>query len=70
MTDPQLLNTQKAAELIGATYHVLRISRSSGEIYRGVKAPKHVKMGRAVRYRRQDLDEWISQFQPIQKTGS
>jgi hypothetical protein len=66
---PLLFDTVQAASLIGATYNVLKLSRLTGEIYKGIRAPLFVKMGRAVRYRRSDLVEWIAQQKRYKKTS-
>jgi predicted DNA-binding transcriptional regulator AlpA len=60
--DPILLNTTDAARLIGAKTDVLRISRKSGEIYSGIKTPPWIKLGRSVRYRRDDLMNWVERY--------
>jgi len=57
-----LLDNAEAAKLLKCSPHTLRTSRHHGLLL-GVPAPKHLKMGRAVRYRRQTLLEWLSQFE-------
>ena len=53
MTTDSMLDTTEAARYTGLKKSTLDQWRSRGE------GPKFVKLGRAVRYRRADLDEWI-----------
>jgi predicted DNA-binding transcriptional regulator AlpA len=59
MEPPQMLDNIAAAHLIGANPMSLKRSRVNGELYKGVKTPPFVKMGKMVRYRRCDLDAWL-----------
>lgn len=53
------LNTSKeAAEALRVSDFTLRLSRSTGKLL-GIKAPKHINYGRAVRYQASDLMAWI-----------
>jgi predicted DNA-binding transcriptional regulator AlpA len=56
---PQMLDTIAAAHLIGAKPTTLKRSRVNGELYKGVKTPPFVKLGKAVKYHRCDLDAWL-----------
>lgn len=42
--------------------HAIRHSRSTGYLL-GKPAPKHIKIGRNIRYKKEDILEWLSQFQ-------
>ena len=55
--DPQaLLNQRQAADLIGVSERTLECWRSRGG------GPPFVKISRrAVRYRRQDIDQWVGE---------
>ena len=53
MTTDSILDTTEAARYTGLKKATLDQWRSRGE------GPKFVKLGRAVRYRRADLDAWI-----------
>ncbi len=48
-----LVNERKAAECLGLAVQTLRNYRSLG------RGPKYVKLGRAVRYRMEDLESFI-----------
>ena len=48
------LNTTQAAEYIGMSRQFLEIARHKGS------GPNYHKLMRAVRYRREDLDEWMT----------
>lgn len=70
-----LLTTRQAAgmitdRLIRVTEGTLRVSRSRGRLL-GQSAPTWVRIGRSVRYRRRDLDQWlanaIEEHHPSQK---
>ncbi|HEU6438513.1 MAG TPA: helix-turn-helix domain-containing protein [Nitratidesulfovibrio sp.] len=50
---PALLDERQAAEVLGFTISTLRSRRY------WKRPPKFVKMGRAVRYRREDLESYI-----------
>ena len=60
MSQPQLLTTREAAVFIGVSYNTLKCSRSRGFVFRGVEPPIHIKLGTAVRYRIQDLEDWLN----------
>lgn len=49
-----LINTEAVAELLGLSPATLRLWRSTG------KGPQFVKCGGAVRYRTEDLEEWVA----------
>jgi len=55
MTHSALLDTQAAADVLGLSPNTLSRWRWSGS------GPRFVKLGRAVRYRREDLDQFIAQ---------
>ncbi len=48
------VNTHEAAEYLGLAEITLQIWRQNGN------GPPYVKIGRAVRYSLQDLDEWVN----------
>lgn len=55
----KLLSSKEAAKYLSVSEGMLRISRHTGEIFKGVPGPQYLKLGRAVRYPIQNLDEWI-----------
>jgi len=55
--EPRLLNTEQVASYIGLAKQTISELRVKGG------GPKFCKIGRAVRYKREDLDSWIDQFQ-------
>lgn len=59
---PYLYDSQRAADYLTCSEQTLRVSRHTGRLF-GVAAPPYRKMGRAVRYERARLDEWLAQFQ-------
>ena len=56
-----MLNEKEAASYIGMSVSYLRHARYDGVYGDKQPGPLYVKMGRAVRYRSDDLDEWIEQ---------
>ncbi len=57
-----LTEKEAANELIGCAPQTLRISRCTGKLM-GVAAPEYIKIGRSVRYKRETLEKWLSQFE-------
>ncbi|WP_420194131.1 helix-turn-helix transcriptional regulator [Marinobacter sp. GH_1] len=57
--EPRLLNTEQAAIYIGLAKQTITEMRVKGG------GPKFCKIGRAVRYKREDLDAWIDQFESV-----
>lgn len=57
--EPRLLDTAQAAEYIGLAKQTLHQKRLSGD------GPKFCKIGRAVRYRKEDLDAWVESFKTV-----
>ena len=55
MTKLNLLDEFDAAETLGVSVHTLRRRRHLG------KPPKYVKLSRSVKYRLEDLAEWVNQ---------
>lgn len=64
-----LLTTLEAAPRLGCQPSTLKLSRHSGSLF-GVTAPPYVQLGRAVRYRPADLDEWLKQFHVVMNTAA
>ncbi len=64
----ELLDTTEAAALLGCSIHTLKGSRHFGSLF-GSPAPAFIKMGRIVRYRRQTLIDWLSQFEEKPNTA-
>ncbi len=57
--EPRLLNTAQAAEYLGLAKQTLHQKRVSGG------GPRFCKIGRAVRYRIEDLDIWVESFATV-----
>jgi hypothetical protein len=55
----KLLSSKEAAKYPGVSEGMLRISRHTGELFKGVPGPKFLKLGVAIRYPQENLDEWI-----------
>lgn len=50
----------EAAKILGTTPGNLRLSRCTGELFKGVQAPPYIKLGGATRYSLNDLNEYMS----------
>ena len=57
--EPRALNTPDAAKYIGMSNEFLRRTRIKGQVKEGAPVPKFIKIGRLVRYIKDDLDEWL-----------
>lgn len=55
----RLLTDTEAAEILGVSAAFLRKARCIGTLGRATPPPPHIQLGRAVRYRRSDLDRWL-----------
>jgi predicted DNA-binding transcriptional regulator AlpA len=58
----RLLTEQETAEYISLSRSFLRQGRIYGHRDGHIPPPRHIQLGRAVRYDIQDLDKWIEQF--------
>lgn len=56
---PELLDDEAAAKYIHMSVDWLRISRSSGHKDNWTPSPRFLRLGRKIRYRKADLDEWL-----------
>lgn len=57
-----LLTPLEFAEKFKISVSILRQSRASGSLF-GVPSPKHIKIGRNIRYRQEEADNWLAQFE-------
>ncbi len=64
----QLIRDTEAARIIGTTPVRLRNSRVSGMLG-NVPTPPFIKLGRAVRYRKSDLERWLADLPTYQNTA-
>ena len=64
-----LLRHEEAAKYLGVSSTHLRRARHTGELFKGFEAPKYVKLGHAVRYRKSTLDEWLSALPEYHSTA-
>jgi len=55
LTDPE------AAQYIGMSISFLRQSRMDGARHNRTPGPSYIKIGRAVRYLKEDLDTWLDE---------
>ena len=65
----QLLRETEAAEFLGVSPGQLRLPRHTGELFKGVPAPKFLKMGKAIRYPYANLDNWLMSREEFQSNN-
>ncbi len=66
---PQTLNNTNAAIYLGVSPDMLRLSRHTGYLFKGVAPPQFLKIGSAVRYRRDELDRWLESHKQYSNTA-
>jgi hypothetical protein len=60
----RVLTEREAADFLGLQPATLRQSRWTGKLA-GVSAPVFIRMGRNIRYRADDLNTWLGQFEEV-----
>ncbi|AEP29102.1 hypothetical protein [Brumicola nitratireducens] len=60
---------QEASEYISMSRSFLRQSRMDGQRTNRTSAPPFIKIGRSIRYMKDDLDSWLDSFQRLQHLG-
>ncbi len=63
----QYLTSQSAANYLGYSTATLRNARHTGTLAR-VDAPTYKKIGNSIRYDKEVLDQWLSQFNNMTNT--
>ena len=58
-TQPTVLNEHEAATYIHMSTSYLRKQRWKGTQPDRASGPPYIRIGRSIRYRRQDLDDWM-----------
>lgn len=66
---PAALKEMEAARYIGMSRSFLAQARMDGQRTNRTPAPPFIKIGRSVRYLRQDLDNWLLQFRKFDHLG-
>lgn len=64
--DKKVLSEIETAEYIGMSRSFLRQSRMEGNRTNRTPAPPFVKIGRSVRYIKDDLDKWLDSLQKLE----
>lgn len=62
MGDKRSLNESEASEYVGLAKSTLRNVRSNGFRPKHLPPPPFLKVGRAIRYLKDDLDKWLESF--------
>ena len=55
----EILTESEAAKYIGMSRSFLNADRCNGHRMNRAKGPAFLKLGKSVRYRKDDLDEWL-----------
>lgn len=66
---PRALTEIETAAYIGMSRSYLRQARMEGHRENRTPAPPFIKVGRAVRYLREDLDCWLDKQQKLEHLG-
>lgn len=66
MSENELLTTEQLAELLSLRTNTIEVWRLKGH------GPRFCKLGRSIRYRRADVEEWINEniYQNTSQTAS
>ncbi len=69
---PELLDEKPSADYIGMSVAFLRKGRCEGIVGNRTPPPPHLKLGRAVKYARADLDAWLAarRVDPVARKAS
>lgn len=67
--NPRALTEVEAANYIGMSRSYLAQSRMDGKRDTRTPAPPFIKIGRSVRYLREDLDQWLDNFYKLEHIG-
>ena len=59
------LTEKEASEYIGMSRSFLRQDRMNGYRVNRTPGPTFMKLGRSIRYRKQDLDEWLDKHRMV-----
>lgn len=68
-TQSRALNEVVAAKYIGMSRSFLAQSRMDGNRDSRTPAPPFIKIGRSVRYLKEDLDSWLDHFYKLEHLG-
>lgn len=66
---PKALTELEAAKYIGMSRSFLAQARMDGTRDNRTPAPPFIKIGRSVRYLREDLDNWLNHFMKLEHLG-
>ncbi|MEH6712296.1 MAG: DNA-binding protein [Paraglaciecola polaris] len=61
-TDKRVLSEMETSQYIGMSRSYLRQARMEGNRDNRTPAPPFIKIGRSVRYLKEDLDQWLDSF--------
>jgi predicted DNA-binding transcriptional regulator AlpA len=67
--EPRAITEIEAAKYIGMSRSYLAQSRMDGKRDNRTMAPPFIKIGRSVRYLREDLDNWLDNFYKLEHLG-
>ena len=69
MDTKRALTEIEASQYIGMSRSYLRQSRMDGHRDKRTPAPPFIRIGRSIRYLREDLDNWLNQFRKLDQLG-
>ena len=65
--DSAALNEKQAAAYIGMSVPYLRCDRMNGHREGRTPGPPYIRIGRTIRYLREDLDDWLAKHRVVQQ---
>lgn len=69
LTQKRALTEMETGKYIGMSRSFLAQSRMDGNRGHRTPAPHFIKIGRSVRYLREDLDQWLDEFCKLEHIG-
>lgn len=66
---PRALSEKETAKYIGMSRSFLAQARMDGKLKNRTPAPPFIKIGRTVRYLKEDLDQWLTEHQKLEHLG-
>lgn len=69
LIEKNALTEKETSNYIGMSRSFLRQSRMNGNRENHTPAPPFIKIGRSVRYLKQDLDTWLDEFIKLEHLG-
>jgi hypothetical protein len=63
--DPDIVDERDAAKFTGMSVAFLRVGRAQGVVGRRTPSPPYIRLGRAIRYDKNDLRAWLLEHRRV-----